>query len=132
MTDNDIYEKALVVADMWGAQRPDKSFFGMTRDAFLNLIAPSGEARKELAQLDAQTRDALSRRDKADRITRRAVLRVVNGVKGDPEEGEDSELLASMGYLPHTARSSIISAARKYKSAAKAVADSAESEEVES
>jgi len=132
MTDTDIYDKALVIADMWGTMRPNKVFFGMTRDEFLRLIAPSGEARKELAQLDTQTREALARRDKADKITRRTVVRAINGVKGDPGEGEDSELLAAMGYLPHTARSSIVSAARKYKNAAKAAADADESEEVES
>src|SRR5438445_13403268 len=108
MTDSDIYDKALVVVDTWRSMRPSKAFFGMSLDDFLKKIAPSGDARKQLARLEAQTRDALSLRDKADRITRRAVLRVVNAVKGDPEEGEDSELLANMGYLPHTARSSIV------------------------
>ncbi len=130
MTDSDIYDKALVVADMWGSMRPNKSFFGMTRDDFAKKIFASGEARKELAQLDTQVRDALNRRDKADRIPRRVVLRVVNGVKGDPEEGEDSELLAAMGYLPHTARSSIVSAARKIKNAAKAADKTDEDPEV--
>jgi hypothetical protein len=131
MTDTDIYDKARVIADMWGTRCPDKTFFGMTRDDFLKIIAPSGEARKQLAQLDTQTRDTLGLRDKSDKILRRAVVRVINAVKGDPEQGEDSELLASMGYLPHTARTSILSAARKLRNAAKAAAAAGESEEEE-
>lgn len=132
MTDLEIYEKALIVADAWASRCPDKMFFGMTLDDFRTKISPSGEARKELSALDTQQRETLKHRDKADEITRRAVLRVVNGVKGDPEEGEDSELLRSMGYIPHTARSSIISAARRSKSAAKAAANIGGDEEVES
>jgi hypothetical protein len=132
MVDLEIYEKALTVADAWASRRPDKMFFGMTLEDFRTRISPSGEARTELAALDTQMRELLKRRDKADEITRRAVLRVVNGVKGDPEEGEDSELLRVMGYIPHTARSSIISAARRSKSAAKAAVNTAGDEEVES
>ena len=122
MTDSDIYDKAVEIIDVWLSLRAHKSFFGMSSDDFSKKIAPSGEARKEIAQLEEQLREALKRRDKADVITRRAVLRVINGVKGDPEEGEDSELLARMGYLPHTARTSIVSAARRIKNAAKAEA----------
>jgi hypothetical protein len=131
MTDTDIYEKALVVAEKWGSRRPDKTFFGMTLEVFMKKIAPSGDARKVLAQLAEQTSQELTRRDKADELLRRAVLRVVNGVKGDPEEGEDSELLAAMGYLPHTARTSIVSAARRFKNAAKAAATPVGDGEVE-
>lgn len=131
MTDSDIYDKAVVVDDTWRSMRPNKAFFGMTVDDFAKKIAPSGDARKEIAQLEKQMREALDRRDKADRITRRIVLRIVNGVKGDPEEGEDSELLAAMGYLPHTARSSIVSAARKNAHAAKAAAAQASEEDTE-
>ena len=114
---------------VWGHQRSTKTFFGMTLDVFSKIVAPSGEARAEIAELERRMREAVERRNEADRITRRAVLRVVNAVKGDPEEGEDSELLASMGYLPHTARSSIVSMARR--NAAKAAKASETGEEDE-
>ena len=41
------------------------------------------------------------------------MLRIVNAVKGDPDEGEDGDLLVAMGYMPHTARSSLMSAVRR-------------------
>lgn len=123
----DIYEKALVIISAWGAMRPGKTFFRQSLDDFTKIVAPSGEARQKLAELENLTKQALAQRDAADKITRRAVIRIVNGVKGDPDEGEDGELLARMGYLPHTARSSIIGLARR--SAKKAADMLRESEE---
>lgn len=130
MIETDIYDQALVIISVWSSKCPEKKFFGMALVDFQNAVAPSGTARTELSQLEARRADALQNRNKADRITRRSVLRVVNGVKGDPEEGEDSELLADMGYLPHTARSSIVSAARKMKTAAREAEKARESKEV--
>jgi hypothetical protein len=49
----------------------------------------------------------------ADRVTRRAIVRAVNGVKGDPDEGEDGDLLSAMGYMKHTVRSEVLSEARR-------------------
>jgi hypothetical protein len=128
MSETDIYEKAVRVTKAWGSRRPNKAFFGMSLEGFKKTIAPSAEAREELADLEARTRKALARRDEADKITRRAVIRVVNAVKGDPEEGEDGELVAAMGYLPHTARSSIIGLARR--NAKKAAQKASDAEEV--
>jgi len=119
MIETDIYDQALVIISVWSSKCPEKKFFGMALADFEKAVAPSGAARTELTQLDTRRAEVLESRNRADRVTRRSVLRVVNGVKGDPEEGEDSELLADMGYVPHTARSSIVSAARKLKSAAR-------------
>ncbi|MEJ0038623.1 MAG: hypothetical protein WDO68_21535 [Gammaproteobacteria bacterium] len=116
----DIYVKAVVVLDAWSERRPDKTFFGMAVDDFRKIVDRSSAARAEVAALEGQVREALKRRDAADEITRRAVIRVVNGVKGDPTEGEDGELLRVMGYVPHSARGSIMSAARRNKAKAAA------------
>src|SRR5687767_14600282 len=109
----DIYEKALVLINAWNSRRPNKTFFRQSLQDFRTIVAPSGEARARLAELEALTQEALARRDEADKVTRRAVIRIVNAVKGDPDEGEDGELIAAMGYLPHTARSSLIGLARR-------------------
>jgi hypothetical protein len=119
VTVTNIWEKATILRKAWARMRPTKSFFTMTLEEFEKLIAASGEARTELAELDARRRVVVARCEEADQITRRVVLRIVNGVKGDPEEGEDGELLAAMGYLPHTARSSIASMARRKKAGEK-------------
>jgi hypothetical protein len=128
MNGSDIYDKAVVVIKVWGSMRPAKTFFRFSLDGFTKHVAPSGEARVEIAELEARMRQALARRDEADRITRRAVLRIVNAVKGDPDEGEDGEVLAAMGYLPHTVRSSINSVARR--KAGKAAHKTGDGEEV--
>jgi hypothetical protein len=129
MDTSDIYEKATAVAKAWNSLRPTKTFFRMSLEDFRKIIAASGDARSEIVDLESRTQGALARRDEADRITRRAVVRVVNGVRGDADEGEDSELLAAMGYIPHTARVSIIAKGRKQGARAAQQASAAKEEE---
>ena len=118
----DIYDKAVVVIRGWLSMRPEKKFFGMGTDDFSKVIEPSGAVRKEIKELEERLNDAVKRREEADRNTRRAVLRVINAIKGDAGEGEDSALLPAMGYMPHTARTSVAAAARKLNNAARAAA----------
>lgn len=113
MSENDMYARALTIAAIWTRLRPKKKFYGMSVDEFRALIAPSGIQRARLESLKGQAQKTLAKRNEADRVTRRGVQRIVNAIKGDPEEGEDSDLLEPMGYVPHTARSSINSAARR-------------------
>lgn len=127
VSESDIYERAGTILGAWRSMCPEKQFFGMSPDDFAQRVEPSGEVRKAIADAEAHLQQLYARREKADRITRRAIVRVVNGVKGDPSEGEDSQLLAAMGYLPHTARSSIISLARK--SAARAAQKAADADD---
>ena len=129
MSSTDSYEKAVQLKKAWNSMRPQKTFFGMSLERFTALIAPSAEARDEIAVLEASMRKALANRDEADKITRRAVIRIVNAVKGDPEEGEDGELIAAMGYVPHTARASLIGLARR--NAARVAQRAGEAEEAE-
>lgn len=110
---SDAYEKAVRIITAWETKRPGKIFFRQSLEDFQKIVAPSAEARRELAEIEELRRAALARRNEADRVTRRAVLRIVNAVKGDPDEGEDGDLLVAMGYMPHTARSSLMSAVRR-------------------
>ena len=119
----DIYVKAVVVLDAWADRRPNKTFFGMALDDFRKIVDRSAATRAELTVAEGQVREILKRREAADELTRRAVIRVVNGVKGDPTEGEDGDLLRVMGYVPHSARGSITSAARRSKAKAAAAAE---------
>jgi len=128
----DIYEKAVVVIRAWLSMRPEKKFFGMGTEDFNRIIEPSGAVRKEIKELEDRINDAVKRRDEADRNTRRAVLRVINAIRGTEGEGEDSPLLAAMGYMPHTARTSMAAAARKLNNAARVAAREATEGEVKS
>jgi hypothetical protein len=108
-----VHEKAMLMISAWRDRCPGKAFFRMSLGDFSTIVAPSGAARERVANLKAQLRDAIRQCEEADRITRRAIVRVVNGVKGDPDEGEDGDLLSAMGYMKHTVRSEILSEARR-------------------
>ena len=113
MTRRNLHEKAMLVIGAWRDRCPDKAFFRMSLLDFSVIVAPSGTARERIANLKAQLREAIRECEQADSITRRAIVQVVNGVKGDPDEGEDGDLLSAMGYMKHTVRSEILSNARK-------------------
>jgi hypothetical protein len=108
-----VHEKAMLMIGAWRDRCADKAFFRMSLADFTAIVAPSGMARERVATLKAQLREAIRQCEEADRTTRRAIVRVVNGVKGDPDEGEDGDLLSAMGYMKHTVRSGILSDARR-------------------
>jgi hypothetical protein len=121
-----VHEKATLMISAWRARCPDKTFFRMSLEDFSVIVGPCGAARERVASLKAQLREAKQQCEEADRIARRAIVRVVNGVKGDPDEGEDGELLGAMGYMKHTVRSELLSEARR-RSARAATAGTADS-----
>jgi hypothetical protein len=121
-----VHEKATLMISAWRARCPDKTFFRMSLEDFSVIVGPCGAAREHVASLKAQLREAKQQCEEADRIARRAIVRVVNGVKGDPDEGEDGELLGAMGYMKHTVRSELLSEARR-RSARAAAAGTADS-----
>jgi hypothetical protein len=49
---------------------------------------------------------ALDNRDAADTVTSAMNQMVVNGVKGDPNYGDDSDLYDAMGYVRKSAKKS--------------------------
>lgn len=116
-----VHEKATLIISAWRDRCPDKTFFRMSLGNFSDIVSPSGVARERIASLKAQLREATKQCEEADRITRRAIVRVVNGVKGDPDEGEDGDLLSAMGYLKHTVRSVILGDARRRSAKAAAI-----------
>ena len=110
--DADVYARALTIIDAWDLHRPDKAFSRMTLEDFKKAIAPSGDARAEIAEAERLMRLAVKHRDAADTLLKKLLQRVVNAVKGDPDEGEDGELYAAMGYVPRTVRNSLQSVRR--------------------
>jgi hypothetical protein len=92
-------EKLAAVLKAWKELRPTKSFAGMTLAQFTAKIQPSLDARDRIDSLEEEMTAALVQRDTADVATMGQVLLVVNAVKGDPDEGEDGELYAAMGYV---------------------------------
>lgn len=98
--------KARRVIAAWETLRPNKNFGGMTLADFKAQVQPSFDARATLANLESQITAARDQRDDADRETERLISRVVNGVRADPEEGENGELYEAMGYVRKSERKS--------------------------
>jgi hypothetical protein len=46
----------------------------------------------------------MARRDAADIVSMQAARQTVQSVRGDPEEGEDGELYAAMGFVRKSLR----------------------------
>lgn len=96
--------KLKAITDAWATLRPGKSFGGMTLDEFKAALKPSWDERKEIAGLEIDLLAAQDRRNDADKESLRLALLVVNGVKGDREEGEDGGLYEAMGYVRKSER----------------------------
>ena len=110
-----IEESISAVTAAWQDLTPDKSFGGMTLDQFKARVKPSLDARGELATAKNTRINALTGRMLSDEESQKAILLVVNAIKGDPTEGEDSALYEACGYVPKSKRKSGLS--RKAKTA---------------
>lgn len=105
---------ALLLA--WLHLRPNKLFSGLSREEFSGIVQPSIDLRKEIAECEARLLSLTAQREKADEASMNAVRRVVCGVQGDPEEGEDGELYSAMGFVRKSQRSSGLTRRRKSES----------------
>ena len=101
-----VAKKLQKVIDAWTTVRPDKSFAGMTLDQFKATIKPSLDLRDKDTTLRNGLKDVRTQRPLVDAGSMDNTLLVVNAVKGDPAEGENGSLYATMGYVPKYAKRS--------------------------
>ena len=101
-----VAEKLQTVLNAWETLRPTKSFAGMTLEQFKAKVQPSLDTRSSLTTLRNQATDHLTQRQLSDDASIGLAQLVVNAVKGDIEEGENSSLYAAMGYVTKVARKS--------------------------
>ena len=90
----------------WRSLRPLKKFLGLTVDEFEAELKLCFEEREEITDLDKKLTAARKRRNEADVEGLALVGRLVNAIKSDENEGEDSELLEAMGYVIKSKRKS--------------------------
>ncbi len=90
----------------WKEHAPDATFAGMTLTQYQTKVQPSVDLRTEIAATRRKLIDLQADRDKADAVTNPINLQVVDGVKGDVNFGEDSDLYEGMGYVRKSARAS--------------------------
>lgn len=93
-----IEERLERMTNAWRTLAPEKSFGGMTLAQFEAACAPSKATRAALDELQDRLKGALAERDAADDNTAARMQLVVNGVRADPTEGEDSPLYGAFGY----------------------------------
>lgn len=67
---------------------------------------PCFDARAEIVDLEKKVAGARNRRDEVDAKGFELVTRLVNAIKSDVTEGEDSEMLEAMGYVIKSKRQS--------------------------
>ena len=99
-------EKILRAVQAWETHRPKKSFAGMTLAEFKDKVQPSAEIRTELDTLRSQVEEAVRRRREADLTSTDACSKLVNAVRGDFNEGDDSPFYKALGYTPRSERKS--------------------------
>src|ERR1700684_67334 len=80
------------IINAWTTLAPAASFGGMTLAQYKTKAQPSFDARTQLDTIEVQKTAALDTRDEADAITSNTNQMVINGVKGDPNYGDDSNL----------------------------------------
>ncbi len=108
------------VVNAWETLRPTKSFAGMSLEQFKAAVQPSTDTRKRIEELEAQFTAAQNKRDTADDASLAAIKLVVNAVRGDHTEGEDSDLYETMGYKRASERSSGLTRGKTSSTASKA------------
>jgi hypothetical protein len=108
-----IEERINTFIQAWETLRPTKSFSGMTLEQFKLKLKPSLTARTAIASLEQQLQAAINDRDIADRAGAATLSLVVNAIRGDPEEGEDSPLYEALGYVRKSERKSGLRRPRK-------------------
>jgi hypothetical protein len=104
------------IINAWTTLAPAASFGGMTLAQYQAKVKPSFDARTTIDGLNAQLTAALDTRDDADKVTADANQKVIKGVVGDPNYGDDSNLYEAMGYIRKSERASGLT--KKAKAAA--------------
>jgi hypothetical protein len=101
------------VMQAWSKLRPSKTFSGLTLEQGQAGVKPSYDVRAEIADAELRLQSANARRVTVDAASLDIVRRIVNAVKSDPQEGEDGELYAAMGFVRRSDRSSGLTRRRK-------------------
>jgi hypothetical protein len=97
----------LTVDDAWSSVRSEKSFFGMTRDQYHEAaVKPALSVRAEITEAEKRLKSLIAKRKDVDAAAIRLARNIVQAVKADPTEGENSPLYAAMGYVRRSERSS--------------------------
>jgi hypothetical protein len=90
----------------WSSNSSTKSFFGHTLEQYREAVKPSFDLRAEIAETQKRLKGLMAKRDDADAAAIRLTQSIVQSVKADPTEGENSPMYSAMGYVRKSERSS--------------------------
>lgn len=111
---NKVTEQAIKdISTAWENEAAEVLFGGMTLAQYKTKVKPSADTRAEVDRLEKLLTAAINRREEADKASKITNQLVVNGVKGDPNFGEDSDLYEAMGYVRKSERKSGLSRGKK-------------------
>lgn len=116
-TVGNIERAVLAATKAWEGMCPSKSISGLTLEQFRQSVQPSVDARTQLAMLEVEWKKGMTAREAADRASMITLARIVHGIKGDPELGEDSAFYEALGYVRKSQRGSGLTRRREKEAA---------------
>ena len=95
-----------LVVQEWEAVAPGETLAGMTLGEFKAATERVVAERETLKRLRGDVTGAIARRNAADQDAKKAINRVIYGVKASPRFGPDSDLYRQLGYVTDLERQS--------------------------
>lgn len=99
-------ERLNKILNAWEQMAANEVFGGMTLIQFRALVTRCVNARERIADLAAQVTEATTERENADDAGLAAAKLMANGVRANPQFGEDSALYEGIGYTRTSDRKS--------------------------
>jgi len=103
---NCILSRINTLASTWEELAPGLVLAGMTHEDFKSITAPTRTIRQESFELQARIRANVSKKQKADRVSRKAANQIIAAIKADTNLGPDCPLYRAMGFIPESERKS--------------------------
>src|SRR2546425_329782 len=100
----DTSKKAQFIASAWEKQAGTTKFSGFTLAQYQGQITAATNVQDEIVGLERELAGKREEFDAARKTLNRSNSRVVSAVRGDPDHGSDSPLLAAMGYVTDSQR----------------------------
>ena len=83
----------------WGKLAPTATFGGMTLEQYTAMVQPSMDARTQISTRETEIKSWTDKRDDADLITGDTNTKVIKGIVGDVNYGDNSDLYEACGYI---------------------------------
>ncbi len=95
----DLVARAERIAGAWKRSHPQKTFSGLTLNAFVDAFRTCREVRLELAEMISRRRVLLQRRRNSDNSFKPMLMGVVHAVRGDPDVRPDPLFFGAFTFL---------------------------------